>query len=152
MHAVSLHFMIFSVAFSNLVNLAYASGINCYGHGCGWDCPGHNSCSEAFAATINGLADDKVLMDGQELACIPDAMGSDGLCAFIHGLGNDSTTGANMKLVAQDLANHCGECGQAPIHRDNGNKLEGGWYQIERTKSEDICSTPHAALGLCDGL
>lgn len=65
----------------------------------------------------HGLDDNAVIHGGQELACMPDIMGSGGLCAFVYGLGPTTTTGANMKLVAQDLANHCGQCGQAPVNR-----------------------------------
>ena len=138
---------------SNLATLAVgrvgkdASGINCYGNGCGWSCG--EPCSQLFANVIDGLDDTAVIVDGQYLACMPDEIGDGGLCGIIHGMGTDTTTGANMKLVAQDLANHCGECGQAPVHRDDGNKLAGGWFQIESVGSNAICQTAEAVISLC---
>lgn len=119
-----------------------AKGINCYGYQCSWNCaPG--SCSQQFVDLINGIDDNVVLHDGKQLACIPDMMSGDGMCAYIHGFGEETTNGTNMKLVAQDLANHCGGCGQAPMHRDNGNQLAGGWYQIESVDKAaiDACGT-----------
>ena len=126
-------------------------GINCEGSGCGWDCTG--GCANTFAQTIDGIADDAVLHDGQRLACMFDIMSGDGMCATIYGLGTATTTGANIKLVAQDLANHCGACGSAPVNRNDGNKLKGGWLEIEAVGQSAIqaCnSSPDNQFILCE--
>ena len=144
------------LAISNLATLTLArvgkdaSGINCYGKGCGWDC-GATSCSQSFANIINGTGDNQVYKDGAYVACFPDEIGDNGLCGIIHGMGSNTTPGSNMKLVAQDLANHCGECGQAPINRNDGNQLQGGWFQIEAVSSSAICqdASNTGSLALC---
>ena len=143
----------FSTLFIAVLGLATVvisgpSGINCEGKGCGWDCPGAKSCSQAFADAIHGVDNGATFHDGQEIACMPDGLGDGGLCAYIYGLGSATTTGSNLKLVAQDLANHCSECGQAPIDRSGNNLRRGGWLQIESTDSK-VCSTTYGGLSLC---
>ena len=81
-----------------------------------------------------------------------DIISGNGMCSTIYGMGNATTTETNIKLVSQDSANHCGACGSAPIHRDNGNKLSGGWLETQAVGSDKIssCNQDRAhQFGLC---
>ncbi|CAL8579760.1 hypothetical protein XPA_005492 [Xanthoria parietina] len=150
-HHLATAALLASLASASTVLRRDPPGINCAGKGCGWECGAGSSCAQVFADTINKIPDDAKLSNGRPIVCMPDIMGSDGLCAFIYGMNGpgETTNGANIKRVAQDLANHCGECGSAPVHRDNGNRLEGGWLQIKRTDTGEICPTQGRGLGLC---